>query len=169
MSLAAIKRNRRQLAKDEQLAIFRRDTWLCCWCKRPVIFSPAMKLLEAEVKSAGQTGRLAYYHAHGTREGSPLLDELGAAIDHVEAFSNGGACSEENLRTACWKCNVRKSSAQVDKWEQRVKRIPVKGKYGEPQSWDGLTSVFVMLAERRFSSLTSGERQWLKALKPKTP
>jgi len=33
-------------------------------------------------------------------------------------------------------------------WDQRHKHRPVKGKYGEPQHWDGLTAVFVMLAER---------------------
>ena len=166
MAPEANKRNRKQLSKRQQLAIFRRDRWLCWWCKRPVIFAPAMKLLESEVKSAGQLGRVAYYHAHGTREGSPLLDELGAALDHVETFSAGGACSPDNLRTACWKCNVRKSSDSLAKWDQREKRKPVKGKYGEPQHWDGLTSVFVMLAARRSDELTSGERQWLKVLKP---
>ncbi len=167
MSDITLRRSRKKLSKAAQVVIFRRDAWLCYLCKRPVIFSPAMKLLTLEVKMAGNSERLAYYHAHGTREGSPLLDELGAAIDHVEAFSTGGACSDENLRTSCWKCNGRKSSAATAKWEQREKRRPIKGKYGEPRDWDGLTSVFVMLAERRFPELTADERTWLKALKPK--
>ncbi len=166
MSPVDYKPKRKKLTKALQVAIFRRDAWLCCWCKRPVIFSPALKLLELEVKNSGVGARLAYYHAHGTREGSPLLDELGAAIDHVEAFSLGGACSEENLRTSCWKCNVRKSSAALDHWDKREKRSPVKSKYGEPQAWDGLTSVFIMLAKRNPAQLTAGEREWLKALTP---
>lgn len=166
MSEITVKRSRKKLSKSAQLVIFRRDAWLCCWCKRPVIFSPAMKLWASEVKMAGYSGRLAYYHAHGTREGSPLLDELAASIDHVEAFSTGGACSDDNLRTACWKCNGRKSSAAIAKWERREKRSPLKGKYGEPKHWDGLTSVFVLLTERHFAGLTADERIWLKALKP---
>ena len=161
------ERSRRPLSKTLQLAIFRRDGWLCCWCKKPVIFAPVMKLLGLEVRNAEHDRRLAYYHVHWTRDGAPLLDELGAVIDHAEAFSTGGPCSEENLCTACAKCNGRKSSAPLDKWNQREKRSPIKGKYGEPQHWDGLTSVFLMLAERNPAKLTAGEREWLKALKAK--
>jgi hypothetical protein len=49
--------------------------------------------------------------------------------------------------------------------EQRQKRRPIKGKYGEPKDGDGLTSVFVMLADRDPARLTADEREWLKALK----
>jgi hypothetical protein len=87
----------------------------------------------------------------------------------VEAFVTGGADTEENLCTACAKCNGRKSSAPLDRWNQREKRSPIKGKYGEPQHWDGLSSVFVMLAKRNLSALTAGEREWLKALGAATP
>src|SRR6266568_5483311 len=93
------KRIRKSLSKPLQVAIFRRDGWLCCWCKRPVIFAPVMKFLDAETRNATWSG-MAYYHAHWTRDGAPLLDELGAVIDHVEAFSTGGLDSEENLITA---------------------------------------------------------------------
>jgi len=123
-----------------------------------------MKFLELEMRNAGYAGRLAYYHSHWTRDGSPLLDELGAVIDHVQAFSTGGPCTEENLCTACAKCNGRKSSAPVDKWNQREKRSPIKGKYGEPQHWDGLSSLFVVLAGRYPAKLTAVERGWLRAI-----
>jgi 5-methylcytosine-specific restriction endonuclease McrA len=165
MTDLAAKRTRKSLSKALQIAIYRRDAWLCRWCKRPVTFAPAMKLLGLEVGTAGHAARLAYHHSSWTREGAPLLDELGATIEHVKAFSTGGACSEENLCTACWKCNVRKSSAALEKWEERQKRKPIKGKYGEPKDWDGLAAVFVMLAERDPTRLTVEERQWLKALK----
>jgi hypothetical protein len=42
-----------------------------------------------------------YHHAHWTRANAPLLDELGAAIDHIEAHSTGGLDSEQNLAAAC--------------------------------------------------------------------
>jgi hypothetical protein len=70
--------------------IFRRDGWLCRWCGKPVIFGPAMKSLEREIRKAGMATPLAYYHARWTRDGAPLLDHLGAVLDHVEAFSTGG-------------------------------------------------------------------------------
>jgi 5-methylcytosine-specific restriction endonuclease McrA len=157
-------RNRRSFAKRVQLDIFERDGWLCCWCKRPVIFPPVMKFLEAEVRNAGRSG-LAYYHTHWTRYGAPLLDELGAVIDHVEAFSTGGLDSTENLITAWNKCNGHKSAAPLDRWSKRPMRKPIKGKYGEPQHWDGLASVFVMLADRNMATLTGSERDWLTAFK----
>ncbi len=157
-------RKRRSLPKALQLAIFRRDKWLCYWCKRPVIFSPTFKLLQLDVRASGYPN-VAYYHPHGTRRDAPLLDELGAAIDHVQALSNGGACSEDNFRTACWKCNTRKSDAPLETWEQREKRSPIRGKYGEPEEWDGLTALFVILAERNPALLTTAERDWLRALR----
>ena len=48
----AKRKNRRALPKGDQLAIFRRDGWMCQWCKKPVIFAPVMKLLEVEVRRA---------------------------------------------------------------------------------------------------------------------
>jgi 5-methylcytosine-specific restriction endonuclease McrA len=153
------------LSKAVQLAIFRRDGWLCRWCAKPVIFAPSMKFLELELRNSGADVPLAYYHAHWTRATAPLLDELGAVLDHVLPFIAGGPCTEENLVTACSKCNVRKSSALLDKWKQRETRKPVKGKYGDPQDWDGLSSMFVMLAERHRSKLNVGERDWLRTLK----
>lgn len=150
---------RKRFAKCAQIAIFKRDGWLCQWCKRPVIFGPAMKLLAVD------TGGPAYYHAHWTRDTAPLPDELGAVLDHKECFSkNPDLDSEENLVTACNKCNGRKSAATLDQFEKRHKRTPIRGKYGEPQRWDGMTSAFVTLANRCPEALTPGEKEWLDAI-----
>ncbi len=159
------KRSRRKLPKTVQVAIFRRDAWLCCWCKRPVIFRPVMKLLELEIRNGGPVARLASYRLPGRREGSSWLDELGAAINHFGASSIGDALS--NLCTSCSKCNARwPPSIPVDKWERRNTSRPIKEKCVDPKDWDGLASVFVMLADRNPSRLTVNEREWLKALRP---
>jgi formamidopyrimidine-DNA glycosylase len=42
----AAKRNTKKLSKALQVSIYRRDGWQCRCCKRPVIFAPAMKLLQ---------------------------------------------------------------------------------------------------------------------------
>jgi hypothetical protein len=123
-----------------------------------------MKYVECEIRHCGQDAMLAYYHAHWTRADAPLLDELGAVIDHVNAFSKGGVDSLANLITSCNRCNGRKSAAPVEIWERRPKPAPVKGKYGEPQHWDGLSSLFIVLARRYPEALTTGEREWLKEL-----
>ena len=142
----AITLKRVPLSKQRQVAIFRRDRWLCWSCKKPVIFAPAMRLLEREILKSGFTGSLAYYHKNATRYGAPLLDELWAVLDHREAFSTGGLNSEDNLATACSKCNGRKSNAALAEYLKRPKRKPIRGKYGEPENWDGLSTVFVVLA-----------------------
>ena len=59
-----------------------------------------MKFLEREVRKSGRGERLSYYHAHWTRAGAPLLDELGAVIDHVEGHSAGGASTAISQRPA---------------------------------------------------------------------
>jgi 5-methylcytosine-specific restriction endonuclease McrA len=157
-------RNRVKLKKQDQIRVFRRDRWLCHWCKRPVIFGPAMKHFQLELGSAWSGKPVAYHQSNWTRRGAPLLDELGAVLDHVEAFAAGGACSRDNLVTCCAKCNGRKSSAPLESWESREKRLPIKGKYGEPENWDGLSGIFRVLAARDLQRLSTDDRGWFNAL-----
>jgi 5-methylcytosine-specific restriction endonuclease McrA len=156
-------KKRPPLPKKLQLDVFRSDGWICRWCKRPVIFAPAMNLLLREAQQSGRAEPLAYYHRNWTHDGAPLLDELGAVIDHVNACSTGGGHTADNLATACNKCNGRKSAASVVEWNERPKKKPVKGKYGKPQYWDGLSTLFVALAQRDPVGLTPSEKGWLKA------
>ena len=161
-----MKPTRRPIPKDLQVEVFRRDGWLCHWCGRPVIFAPAMRYLEHYVQSSGFTGPMAYHHAHWTRRDAPLLDYMGAVIDHLEAHSKGGADRQANLVTACCKCNALKSDKKQQAFEEKQKRHIVKGKYGEPQHWDGLSTLFLILVERAPEKATASERNWLKHLKP---
>ena len=158
-------RKRATLSKPLLVAVFRRDGWLCRWCEKPVIFAPVMRVLELELKTSGtNTGPVAYYHSHWTRAGAPLIDLLGAEVDHVEAHSAGGRDHIDNFATVCHKCNLRKGAGTHDQFLKRPREKPVKGKYGEPQSWDGLSSVFIMLAQRHRAALTAGEKGWLASL-----
>lgn len=152
------------LSKELQLCVFRHDKWVCRWCNRPVIFAPVMRLIEREVSAAGNGEQLSYYHAHWTRAGAPLLDELGAVIDHIEAHSTGGSSKRDNLATSCCKCNAQKSAGTVESHRTRHPHKAIKGKYGEPQHWDGLSALFVVLAQRDRSELTASERDWLRVL-----
>jgi hypothetical protein len=93
------------------------------------------------------------------------LDELGAVLDHKEAHASGGPDTEENLVTSCAKCNGRKGNKTQRDWDLREKRKAIKAKYGEPENWDGLSNLFVLLAERNLASLTAGEREWLRIFK----
>jgi hypothetical protein len=84
----------------------------------------------------------------------------------MEPFAKDGLDSEENLITACNKCNGRKSASLLEVFLKWPMRKPIKGKYGEPQHWDGLASLFLVLAER--NELTTGEKVWLRVLKATT-
>lgn len=164
-----MRKPRPPLSKELQLCVFRRNRWICQLCDRPVIFAPVMRLVENCVRATGKTEPpLSYYHAHWTRAGAPLLDELGAVIDHIEAFSAGGASTEDNLATLCNKCNTQKSAGTAERHRARHPHTPVKGKYGPPLHWDGLSALFVVLARRHESELSASERSWLKVLTAET-
>ena len=108
---------------------------------------------------------MAIFHERWTRDGAPLLDELGATVDHVIAHKRQGDHTIENFVTACARCNGRKNDKDLLAWTRREKRNPVKGKYGEPHAWDGFAGLFVMLARRaQPNELTSTDRAWLKVL-----
>jgi len=149
-----------QLTMELKLRVFRRDKWICRYCHRPVVFHPAMRLLEEFVKEFGYVG-VAYYHRNWRHADAPLLDYLGAVVDHIQPGSKGGESAEENLGTACNKCNMVKTDKKAD---CLPKARPVKSKFGDPMNWDGLTSLFMSLAKRNPERLSPQERRWLVAL-----
>lgn len=157
-------RRRAALTKELQVSGFRRDRWLCRWCGRPVIFAPAMKYLERYVRSQGYTGPLAWSSFAWRRDASPLLDHLGAVIDHVQAFSTGGAHGESNFVTACAKCNMRKNAEVAERFEKKQPLKAVKGKYGEPEHWDGFSTLFVLMVREDQRGVTRSEMEWYRAL-----
>ncbi len=165
MDSLAPKPMRRAIPRDVQVKVFRRDGWICRWCGRPMIFAPAMKYLERFVRTSGITEPIAYYDAHWTRRNAPLLDHMGGVMDHVEAYSRGGADVVANFATACNKCNANKNNTSQEDIRKKSPRRGVRGKYGEPQDWDGLSALFVILVERAPESASVSERDWLKHLK----
>ena len=64
-------------------------------------------------------------------------------------------------------CNTRKSARLADEWPKVSNHWTVKGKHGEPVHWDGLASVFVLLARQVARQaerpLTAAEKGWLLA------
>jgi 5-methylcytosine-specific restriction endonuclease McrA len=123
-----------------------------------------MKLIEQFVRSRGHAASLAYYDPNWRRDAAPLLDELGASVDHVEAHARGGPSEIGNLATICGKCNVRKGTLTPQEHLSRHPVKKVKGKYGEPAHWDGLASLLVLLVEENPKVATASERAWARAL-----
>jgi hypothetical protein len=127
-----------------------------------------MKYLQGFVQSSGITETVAYHDAHWTRRNAPLLDSMGAVIDHVKAHSRGGRDEADNFATACNKCNAHKSNIPLREFTEKSPRHPIKGKYGEPQDWDGLSTLFVILVERTPTTASATDLDWLKHLKRAT-
>ncbi len=145
--VVAKRRARALIPHDLQVRVSRRDGWICRWCHRPVVFAPALRVLERFARERGFEGPLAYYDPRWRRDRAPLLDHLAAVIDHLEAFSRGGVHDEMNFVTACNKCNARKNNVVAEEFQRAVPAHTVKGKYGEPQHWDGFSTLFVLLAK----------------------
>jgi 5-methylcytosine-specific restriction endonuclease McrA len=149
---------------SSQVQVFFRDGWLCSLCHRPTIFQLSLKYAAGLVHEKHYELPIAYFHPRWRRDASPLLDHLGCVIDHVLAHSRGGGHHLDNFAAACNKCNVRKSAAEKKRYLKENPPKRVKGKYGEPKHWDGLASLFVVLARDNPTQLTQNEREWLRAL-----
>lgn len=147
-----------------RVEVFFRDGWMCYHCRRPTIFDLALKLLAEETTAADAGRALAYWNPQWRRDKAPLLDELAASIDHVEAFAKGGAHGVSNFATICARCNARKGTKTREEHLAVNQPWRVKGKYGEPLLWDGLSSAYVMFARRLTRPLTPSEKGWLSAL-----
>ena len=93
-----------------------------------------------------------------------MLDYLGAVIDHIIPIAKGGKDTAYNLRTSCNKCNASKNDRMASKIPQLEQ---VKGKYGRSMKWDGMSSLFVVLAKQ--SELTAQEKRWLHAIREAKP
>ena len=158
-------RSRSRIPMDVQLAVLFRDQWLCYLCRRPLIFPPAMRFLADLVAEGGIEPAPAYYNQQWRRDAAPLLDELAASIDHVEAFAKGGADDASNFAAVCARCNARKSARRVEDYLRDANPWRAKGRHGEPQRWDGFCGVFFVLASRTARSLTRTEQGWLSALR----
>jgi 5-methylcytosine-specific restriction endonuclease McrA len=147
-----------------QVQVYFRDRWLCHLCHRPVILHLALKYLAEVVRARYPNLQLAYWDPRWRRDKAPLLDELGASIDHVKAFARGGAHDTSNFKAVCARCNARKSARSTQDYLREAQPWRVRGKYGEPNNWDGLSSLFVSLCRGRENHLTATERAWLAAL-----
>ena len=125
---------RQTIPKRVQLQVWKRDNWSCRYCGTPVFFTPTLKLLNRLSPNHG------YYHPNG-KAGKllPLFQWGWASVDHVKPHAKGGADSEHNYVTACWKCNLRwrdKTHADGKPRPRQVNRQLANIR------WDGLSSLY---------------------------
>src|SRR6266705_311045 len=144
-STGDVAARRQKIPHEMQVRVFFRDKWLCWLCRRPTVFAPALKYMKQFVEEKGYDRPTAYWSYAYRRDASPLLDELAAVVDHVQAHSEGGSSNEDNLSTACCRCNMRKSSEKEALFRARSPTRSMKSRYGAPAHWDGCVSMFMVL------------------------
>jgi 5-methylcytosine-specific restriction endonuclease McrA len=147
-----------------KVEVFFRDGWLCSLCHRPTVFDRTLRLLGELVRTRRPDITTAYWDERWRRDRAPLADELAACVDHITAFSRDGLHEISNFATACAKCNARKSDREKADYLKVNPPWRVKGKFGEPKDWDGLSSLFVVLASDHRAVLGPTDRNWLAAI-----
>jgi 5-methylcytosine-specific restriction endonuclease McrA len=155
---------RKSIPVPVQAEVFFRDGWLCHLCRRPVVLHSALRLLQEHVQAHLPDVPLAYWQSNWRRDAAPLLDELAASVDHVLAHARGGTHDLSNFATVCARCNARKSHRAASEYLKEARPWKVKGKHGEPTTWDGFSSLFVVLARAKPTTLTPTERAWQRAI-----
>lgn len=156
-----IQRNRRQLTAKELLTIFDRDGFRCCYSGQRLILPPALVLLS--IIAPKEFPRKNYPNcplAH-THIG---LWALYPSLDHVQAFSEGGDCTHENLVTTSSAVNMFKSGFSLTElgW-------PQPKSHPNPDGWDGLGKWFINVLEttvdlRNHQEYRAFFDEWLIAL-----
>lgn len=132
---------RKAIRQKLQLKIWVRDNWTCRYCGEPVFFLPTLNLLDKLSPNHG------YNHPH-SKTGSvlSLFQWRWASVDHVVPVTKGGTNDEENLVTACWRCNLNwnnKSVAQGKPQPNKLNENAIK------VSWDGLSSLYPKLCKKK--------------------
>jgi 5-methylcytosine-specific restriction endonuclease McrA len=140
---------RRRLLPEQQLAIFRRDGYVCRYCGAPTVHPAALRAL------AWIMPETFPYDPHWRRGRShSLFGEIAAAVDHVVPLSRGGAFRDAgNLVTSCARCQRVKGV-----WLPEELRWTVRPPDGG--GWNGLEDLFLALFRREMEELA----EWRDAM-----
>ena len=121
---------RRPVPIAAKLAVHRRDSWTCRYCRARTIAPPALRLL-----SEIYPDEFPYHPNWRAGQVHPAYLLVSTSLDHVDPGGRGGSwLAQENLVTACWPCNTGKADLRLDEvgWTL-LSEADVRS------DWDGLT------------------------------
>ena len=120
------------LSRKRQLRVYRRDNFVCRYCRRETILHAALEYL------AKQCPEQLPYHPNWKRsETHPLFYDITTSCDHIVPLSRGGDDDDTNLAATCARCQYMKSDWPLEElnWTLHDR---------EDSDWDGLTGLFVV-------------------------
>jgi len=141
------------LSRAVKAGVYERDGWRCRYCTRKLIVPGILSLLT--YVCPGFKGLLPGHHMPYDRT-EPAVERVYPNVDHILPLSGGGSCLDDNLATACTKCNAKKSSWLG--WQPGP---------SSPDEWDGLKSAYRALADRHDDDVWKTRRyhlDWFRAL-----
>lgn len=134
--------------------IYDRDRYLCRYCGTKTVLTPVMRLL-----SDAFPEQFPFHPNWKTSETHPAYWSLSATHDHIVPVSRGGDSLEtDNIVTACWACNARKSGLLMED-------IGFALREPEESTWRGLADLYRPLWEASGRPvLGNSYRAWLKVV-----
>jgi 5-methylcytosine-specific restriction endonuclease McrA len=146
--VVAVKSDKRSNPSPKiRLAIYARDQYTCRYahCQRATVDERVVAALSRLIPEALPYER--HWPDNSTHRTHPLLWTHLASLEHVVAWAAGGTNSQDNLITACSRCNYTKNKASADQlgWEVLPPADHV---------WDGLVS-FLPGLERAYADLAA--------------
>ena len=149
---------RKAVSQTTQLEVFRRDSFTCRYCSQRTLFLPTVRVLsEAFPECLPVDPGWKLDHTH------PVYWTLIASADHVVPAIRGGASSEDNLVTSCWRCNDIKRAWSLQELRWTLLEPP------QESGWDGLSGAYPQLCTATKNAVdeplseVSYHRGWLRA------
>jgi hypothetical protein len=149
---------RRSPSTSVKVAIHRRDSWTCRYCRARTVAPPVLRFL-----SEIYPDDFPFHPNWKAGQVHPAYLLLSTSLDHVEPGGRGGSWLDAgNLVTACWPCNAGKADLQLDEVGWRLlSEAEVRS------DWDGLTRAMNALWDR--AGRPDLYRDWHRALAAISP
>lgn len=101
---------RRALPTAVKVAIHRRDSWTCRYCRARTTAPPVLRFL-----SEIYPDEFPYHPNWKAGQVHPAYLLLSTSLDHVDPGGRGGSWLDQgNLVTACWPCNTGKADLRLE-------------------------------------------------------
>ncbi len=147
-----LREDRSNIPFPTQVAVFRRDGFVCRYCGKLTLFVPTLRLMSRLYPQL-----LPFQKNWKRGECHPVFWTHSASCDHIVPLARNGSSAPDNLATACYMCNDMKSQWLLSELRWNLADPSVEG-------WDGLSALYPSLFAASHSQQDAYFRNWLRAL-----